>query len=162
MDTFSGSLQAWSLMTLQYNALEGRYILPLSDFESNTVHLSSLLEILVQAPLCLWVYYLIVHQGNSALRYAVEFCLCTLQMAGTWYFYLPLLLTPSNKRLMAMLGTDDVIDFYFRGIFGSILCPAVWIVVPMLRIYLCTQSLDASLKSKSDSQIRGSFPRRIY
>jgi len=136
MDTFSGSLQSWSLMTAQYNALEGRYQLPLwGHTEAQAVHITSLLEITIQAPLCLLAYYLIIRRPASAVRFTTEFVLATLQAAGTWYFYMPLLTTADGTaRLEKFFTSSDPVELYFRGVFGCVICPLIWIVVPLLRV----------------------------
>eukprot|EP00940_MAST-03C_sp_MAST-3C-sp2_P000498 g498.t1 len=149
MDTFSGSLQSWSLMTKQYNALEARYAMPLSNFESLPVHLTSLLEISVMTPMCLWVFYLIVREPSSARRYVAESSLATLQMAGTWYFYMPLILTSSGDRAARFFHEDSgIVDFYFRGVFGTVICPLIWIIVPLLRLIYASSELSELLKGK--------------
>lgn len=140
MDTFAGSLQGWSLMTVQYNLLEARYLLPLGSqnaegLESTPVHLTSLLEIIVMVPLCLIAYALIVRQPSSGYRYAVELATSTLQIAGVWYFYLPLILPTVSDSVTKLLMSDSRVDVYFRGVFGCIICPLIWVVVPSLRIY---------------------------
>lgn len=140
MDTCSGSAQNWNLMTKQYNALESRYALPLENAVSVPVHLTSLLEICVMTPLCFWVYYLIVREGNTWKRFAVEIVLATLQIVGTYYFYAPLVLTSAGDRARAFLSSNDPLDFYLRGVFGSVLCPLLWVVLPTVRIFCCVKN----------------------
>ena len=137
MDTFSGSAQSWNLMTKQYNALESRYSLPLENAVSVPAHLTSLLELSVMTPMCFWVYYLIVREGNTAKRFAMEIVLATLQIVGTYYFYAPLVLTSAGDRARGFLISNDPLDFYLRGVFGSVLCPLLWVVLPTVRIYYC-------------------------
>ena len=142
MDTFSGTAQSWDLMTKQYNALESRYALSFSDNPvSVPVHLTSLLEISVMAPLCFWVYYLIVRDGRSSTRYVVELVLATLQIVGTYYFYAPLLFTSAGDRARGFLVSNNPLDFYLRGVFGSVICPLLWIIVPLIRIKSVTREM---------------------
>lgn len=151
MDVMSGSMQSWNLMTDQYNALEKRYAMSMDHHpEAAAVHLCSLLEAVVQAPLCIWLYLLIIRRGGSATRFAVEVSLATLQAAGTWFFYLPLVFTSSKQHVLALFASEDlVIDVLFRGVFGSLICPMIWIVVPIARIYCVTKHFDRVLSSSS-------------
>eukprot|EP00658_Telonema_sp_P-2_P048967 TRINITY_DN37238_c0_g1_i2.p1 TRINITY_DN37238_c0_g1~~TRINITY_DN37238_c0_g1_i2.p1 ORF type:complete len:263 (+),score=65.30 TRINITY_DN37238_c0_g1_i2:197-985(+) len=119
MDTMSGSMQAWSLMTKQYNALEPRYARPYYDDPSaQPVHFCSLLEITVMTPLCLWLYVLIVRSPKSATRFCIEFCLATLQATGTWFFYMPNLLTSHSQDVLKFFSSNNFMDLYLRGVFG--------------------------------------------
>lgn len=148
MDTFSGSLQAWPTMTAQYNLLEPRYQKPLSDFDSIPVHLSSLLEIAFQVPLCLLVYRA-YHQGSKH-RYVLEIVLATLQAAGTFYFYLAGLITEPEK--LGMFMNASMFDFVFYCCFGSIFCPLLWIVLPVL----CIRSAAGDIARLCESKEKGS------
>merc|ERR1712070_940110 len=116
-------------MTDQYSALEKRYAMHMDEQpEAAAVHLCSLLEATIQAPLCIWLYVLIIRRGGSAARFAVEVSLATLQAAGTWFFYLPLIFTQSRQHVLSLFASEDfILDVLFRGVFGSIICPLIWI-----------------------------------
>jgi len=153
MDTFAGSLQGWTLMTEQYNLLEARYLLALGSqnsegLESTPVHLTSLLEILVMVPLCLCAYALIVRQPTSGYRYAAELVSSTFTIAGTWYFYLPLILPTISDSVTKLFTSDSAVDRYFRGVFGCVLCPLIWVVVPSMRIYYVSNILQSQCSKR--------------
>ena len=100
-------------------------------------------------PLCFWVYWLIYRDQHSGKRYIVEAVLATLQIAGVFYFYLPLLLTDAGERAFGFFKSNNPIDFYFRGVFGSVVCPLLWIVVPTIRLFRLACDLERAMSRKN-------------
>eukprot|EP00755_Sulcionema_specki_P012690 Sspe_Gene.52066::Locus_28861_Transcript_1_1_Confidence_1.000_Length_1240::g.52066::m.52066/K01824/EBP; cholestenol Delta-isomerase len=145
MDTISGSLQSYPLMTPQYNIVDPRYSRPLSDTTSLPVHLTSALEITVMAPLCLAVYW--CYHKNNPLRYSLEIILCVLQIAGTYYFYASGLLT-ERRHIEQVMNPAVPFDFLFYFLFGLVICPFIWVVVPILCIRTATQDIVKWVKVK--------------
>lgn len=145
MDTWSGTLQSWPMMTAQYNALEPRYIMPFSKPESLPVHLTSILELTVMTPLCLATYWGLHRQ--TGWRYTIEAITATLQATGTYYFYLAGIITQGDA-LKKMATESNAFDFLFYFIFANVFCPLLWIVVPILRIRTVTQQVSKLQKAK--------------
>lgn len=132
------------LMTKQYNALEFRYALNMGHPMSVPVHTTSLLELTVMTPLCFWLYYLINREGNTAKRFVIEIVLATLQIVGTYYFYSPLLLTSAGVRAKGFFESRSYLDFFLRGVFGSLFCPLLWVVFPLYRIVRVSSEIRVS------------------
>eukprot|EP01065_Artemidia_motanka_P015669 TRINITY_DN1940_c0_g1_i2.p1 TRINITY_DN1940_c0_g1~~TRINITY_DN1940_c0_g1_i2.p1 ORF type:complete len:267 (+),score=117.84 TRINITY_DN1940_c0_g1_i2:78-803(+) len=131
MDTCSGTLQSWGMMTQQYNMLEPRYQYPVSRHESIPVHLTSMLEMFVMVPLCLLTYRA-MHKGYGS-RYVYEIVTAVLQMTGTYYFYLAGIITQGDA--LVRMGTEtNLFDRLFYFTFGNVFCPLLWLVYPCYRI----------------------------
>jgi hypothetical protein len=150
MDVFAGQLQAWPLMTEQYNALEPRYAAapgpgPCGAYARSVVALTSLQEILFQAPLGMALYY--AYHRRAAWRLPAEIVFNVCSVAGVWYFYgteayarFPCVSTPplqalanadlsteaGRERLLAAAFTPKLL---FEFWLGFVAFPLLWAVV---------------------------------
>merc|ERR1712113_415235 len=103
------------------------------------VHLTSALELLIMTPLCLWLYRA-YHQGWAS-RYAIEIITAVLQITGTYYFYGAGLI--SHWDLLRTRATQtNFFDFSFLFLFGNIICPMVWVVVPLACIFGASKDIS--------------------
>lgn len=156
LDPLSGLFQMTDLMSIQYGKLDERYIKPF-DNEGLIVNLVSLLELVLMAPICLYIYYGYykyfgrknkknVTNTNTKrgilLIYSLEIIVSTLQLVGTFFY--------DGQELIHIIRGDgkEVVDidynltftfhyiFYFW--FGVVIAQLPWIFVP---IYMIKRSI---------------------
>lgn len=129
MDGLVGVFKANHLFALNYAKLDKRYGDVLGSFNGSTVHIVSLMELLLKGPICILLYRSI-HRGDGN-RYALEFFTCVTQVYGTIVYL--------GQEAISGAPNFDVdyqltftfhylLYFWFAVIFGCVL----YIVVPTI------------------------------
>ena len=141
LDPICGIFQAGGLMSQQYAILDKRYTLPF-DHEGLIVHLVSLLELVLMAPICLLIYYG-YHQNykNSTDKiwiYCLEIIVSTLQLTGTFFYNGQELIHIVRGDGLEIFKVDYKLEFTFDYIFyfwfGAVVAQLPWIIVPCYMI----------------------------
>lgn len=127
MDGLVGVFKANRLFALNYAKLDKRYGDVLGSFNGSTVHIVSLMELLIKGPICILLYRAI-HRG-SRHRYALEFFTCVTQVYGT-IVYLGQEAISGAPNLdvdyQLTFSFHYLLYFWFAIIFGCVL----YIIVP--------------------------------
>ena len=114
-DIASGLFQVMPNLTDAYAASNGAHLMPMHHPERIYLDAVYWLELFVQLPLCVAVYFLYLRR--STIRPIVEVFLCALHLAGTVAYYLPNLLLGES--------THPVLSNLDRAI------ASLWIIVPI-------------------------------
>jgi len=145
LDVFAGQFQWSGLMTEQYNILEPRYVMGLYHDAGQVVFMTSMLELLLQAPLCLITYWGFYH--NTGWKEATGIIASVLHFTGIWWMYVPEIL-----RGFPHIPADRNFRFSFHDIlyywFGFWFCCGLWTLVPILLTITLTRDISAQISKK--------------
>ena len=154
LDPLSGLFQCVDLMSKQYGILDKRYILPF-DHEGLIVNLVSLLELILMAPICLYIYYgYYKYFGKNKnknkknggykkkgllLIYSLEIIVSTIQLIGTLFYdgqeLIHIIRGDGNEAIKIDYNLEFTFDFIFYFWFGAVFAQLPWIIVPIYMIF---------------------------
>ena len=163
LDGLSGLLQINGLMSQQYARLDKRYVLPFQH-EGLVVHLVSILEMLIMAPLCLSIYIGYYQYSNkSAMNkqdkkkgllwvHSLEIIVSCLQLIGVFFYNGQELIHIVRDDGLQMFDVDYnlqfTLDYIFYFWFGTVFCQLIWIIVPIYQIKRAHKDIKSIIKKQ--------------
>lgn len=141
MDGLVGVFKANKYFAKQYGMLDRRYGAPLGSYNGSAVHVISLMELLVKAPICI-LLYLAIRKGWRC-RDALEFFTCVTQAYGTVVY-----LGQEAISGAPNLDVDYKLEFTFHYIFyfwfAVVFGCVLYLIVPGIVGYRVYQRLVAN------------------
>jgi len=128
LDVFAGQFHLMGIMSEQYVTLDPRYKFGLHHDGGQAVFMTSLVELLVQSPLCILTYWGYHH--NASWRRVTELLASMWHLGGIWWMYLP-----EALRGFPYVEADKNFEFSFRFLmyywFGYWFCGILWTIIPL-------------------------------
>uniref|UniRef100_A0A6B2LPM2 EXPERA domain-containing protein n=1 Tax=Arcella intermedia TaxID=1963864 RepID=A0A6B2LPM2_9EUKA len=144
MDVFAGQFQWMGMMSQHYLKVDPRYIHGLSHVSGHSVFMTSMVELLLQTPLCIATYWGFHHQ--SPWRRVTQLAASILHLSGMWWMYYPEALAgfPHLEIDRNFEFTFDHILYYW---FGYCFCCTLWTVVPVYMCYKAAKEISQLIQA---------------
>jgi len=147
LDVFAGQFQMSGLLTTEYNIIEPRYKMGLYHDAGQVVFMTSMIELLIQAPLCIVTYWGYYH--NASWRYVTGVIVSVLHFSGVWWMYIP-----EALRNFPHIPADRIFRFSFTDIvyywFAFWFCGLLWTIIPFCVTVHLSRNISKEIKNSKN------------